>query len=129
MAPNSLLSVTCDDDDYSGNNQVATLFVGQMVKPGQYGERIDHFNVLRTLEDMYGLPYAGQSAAAAPITDIWGPAAPSNLAAAAVSDSQVNLTWADSSSNEDGFKVYASTGGASFIAIATVGPNVTTFTW
>jgi hypothetical protein len=45
--------------------------VGQMVKQGQYSEHITQFNVVRTIEDMYGLPYAGQSAAASPITDIW----------------------------------------------------------
>jgi hypothetical protein len=42
-----------------------------MVRPGRYAQRIDHFNVLRTLEDMYGLPALGKSANAAPITDIW----------------------------------------------------------
>jgi hypothetical protein len=42
-----------------------------MVNTGQYAEPINHFNVLRTIEDMYGLPYAGASATAAPITDIW----------------------------------------------------------
>ena len=55
---NSLLIVTFDEDD-NGNNQIATMFDGQMVKPGQYGEYLDHFGVLRTIEDMYGLPYAG----------------------------------------------------------------------
>ncbi len=42
-----------------------------MVMPGQYGELINHFNVLRTAEDMYGLPALGLSAAASPITDVW----------------------------------------------------------
>jgi hypothetical protein len=70
-ANNSLLIVTWDEDDGSQNNQVATLFVGQMVQPGQYNEQINHFNVLRTIEDMYGLSYVGQSANVSPITDIW----------------------------------------------------------
>src|SRR5205814_474192 len=78
---NSLLVVTWDEDDGSAANPVATVIVGQDVKPGQYGERIDHFSVLRTIEDMYGLAYAGQSAGANPVTDIWTPAAPSGLAA------------------------------------------------
>ncbi len=68
---NSLLIVTFDEDDYYGTNQVVTFFEGEMVKPGQYSERITHYNVLRTLEAMYGLPHAGQAAHVATITDIW----------------------------------------------------------
>ncbi|MDQ2807275.1 MAG: S-layer homology domain-containing protein [Chloroflexota bacterium] len=71
QAHNSLLIVTWDEDDFSSSNQVATIFYGPMVLTGQYGELINHFNVLRTLEDMYGLPALGQSAGATPITDVW----------------------------------------------------------
>src|SRR5947207_9674491 len=67
---NSLLIMTFDEDS-SGNNQVATIFDGQMVKPGQYNEYLDHFGVLRTVEDMYGLPHAGASATATAISDIF----------------------------------------------------------
>jgi hypothetical protein len=70
-ANNSLLIVTWDENDSSSGNRIATIFVGQMVKPGSYNEAINHFSVLRTVEDMYGLPHAGASAAATPITDIW----------------------------------------------------------
>ena len=68
---NSLLIVTFDEDDSSESNQVLTLFAGPMVVPGSYSESINHFSVLRTVEDMYGLPYAGASATATPITDVW----------------------------------------------------------
>jgi hypothetical protein len=68
---NSLLVVTWDEDDRSAGNQIPTIFVGPMVQPGSYGQAINHFNVLRTLEDMYGLPAAGASATATPITSIW----------------------------------------------------------
>lgn len=68
---NSLLIVTWDEDDGSTANHVATLMVGQMVKPGSYSEAINHYSVLRTLEDLYGLPHAGSSASAQPITDCW----------------------------------------------------------
>ena len=64
---NSLLIVTFDEDDGSQANQIPTLFVGQMVGHAQYSETINHFDVLRTIEDMYGLPYAGASAGATPI--------------------------------------------------------------
>ncbi|MGA9173593.1 MAG: alkaline phosphatase family protein [Thermoactinomyces sp.] len=68
---NSLLIVTWDEDDNTQNNQIPTIFIGPMVKPGNYSEKINHFNVLRTLEDMYGLSYVGKSSTATPITDIW----------------------------------------------------------
>jgi acid phosphatase len=68
---NSLLIVTFDEDNGTKANQIATIFVGPMVKPGQYNEKINHYNVLRTIEDMYGLGYLGKSASATPITDVW----------------------------------------------------------
>lgn len=71
MAHNSLLIVTWDEDDGSAGNRVATLFVGPMVKPGRSTQRINHYNVLRTIEEMLGLSYAGESAQARPITGVW----------------------------------------------------------
>jgi phospholipase C len=68
---NSLLIVTWDEDEGTSVNQIATIFVGPMVKMGQYNERINHYNVLRTIEDMYRLPHVGHSASAKPITDVW----------------------------------------------------------
>lgn len=68
---NSLLIVTWDEDDGSQNNQIPTIFVGPMVKVGQYSETINHYNVLRTLEDMYGLPAAHNSANVSAISDCW----------------------------------------------------------
>jgi phospholipase C len=70
-AHNSLLIVTWDEDDNSQNNQIPTLFVGAHVTPGNYTEHITHYNVLRTLEDAYGLAHLGNSATATPITDVW----------------------------------------------------------
>ena len=55
------------------------------------------------------------------------PAAPSSLTATAVSSSQVNLAWADGSSNEDGFKVERSTDNVTFTQVATTGINVLTY--
>jgi hypothetical protein len=37
----------------------------------QLPEKINHYNVLRTLEQAHGLPYVGSSATATPITDAW----------------------------------------------------------
>src|SRR5262249_31288811 len=68
---NSLLIVTWDEDDNSSSNQIPTIFIGPMVKQGQFTETINHFNVLRTLEDLYGLTHAGSASTATAISDVW----------------------------------------------------------
>ena len=72
-AHDSVLILTWDEDDYGGDNRIATIIAGAGVTAGKYGERIDHYSVLRTIEDMYGLGHAGHSASASPIVDIWEP--------------------------------------------------------
>ena len=61
---NSLFILTFDEDDESRclDNWIPTLFVGQMVKKGGYSFNINHLNILRTIEDMYGLEPVGKSA-------------------------------------------------------------------
>jgi hypothetical protein len=67
---NSLLITTFDeDDDDDTSNQIATILYGQMVQPGTVTQSINHYNVWRTIEDMYGLSDSG--AASAPITGVW----------------------------------------------------------
>ncbi len=78
---NSLLIVTWDEDDFTSANHIPTIFVGPMVRTGAYAESINHYRVLRTLEDMYHLPYAGASAQATPITDVWVGATPGTATA------------------------------------------------
>jgi len=41
-------------------NRIVTIFAGEHVKPG-YGanQGMTHFNILRTIEAMYGLPKSG----------------------------------------------------------------------
>lgn len=67
----SLLIVTFDEDDHTASNRILTLFFGPMVKPGKYTQTINHYNVLRTVEQMYKLPYLGNAATATPITNVW----------------------------------------------------------
>ncbi len=57
------------------------------------------------------------------------PGAPSNLTASALSRSQINLTWTDSSANESGFKIERCAGAncSNFAQIATVSANVKTY--
>lgn len=66
-AHHSLLVVTFDEDDGTAANHIPTFLVGPMVKPGRVSQRVDHYNVLRTLEDMYGLPPLGLAARAHPL--------------------------------------------------------------
>ncbi|MBV8799799.1 MAG: acid phosphatase [Alphaproteobacteria bacterium] len=68
---NSLLIVTWDEDDGGQGNHIATIFVGPMVKPGQYAEQINHYRLLRTIETMYGLAGLGNAAKEKPIKDVW----------------------------------------------------------
>jgi acid phosphatase len=77
---NSLLIVTWDEDGTlfeipalggGDGNKVPTIFYGAHVRRGTYGERITHYSILRTLEDMYGLAHAGLSGGAKPVTDVW----------------------------------------------------------
>ena len=68
---NSLFILTFDEDDNSVVNQIFTTFTGQDIKSGNYTQKITHYNVLRTIEDLYQLPYAGHSADSSFITDIW----------------------------------------------------------
>jgi hypothetical protein len=71
MTHNSLLIITWDEDNGSENNRVATLFIGSMVKPGRSAQRINHYNVLRTIEEMMGLSYLGDSIRAKTIAGVW----------------------------------------------------------
>lgn len=79
----------------------------------------------------YHLNYAGvrlqtfyANNATAPST----PIPPSALVATTVSNTQINLSWTQNSSNELGFKIERKTGsGGTYAEIATVGVNVTTY--
>jgi acid phosphatase len=68
---NSLLVVTFDESGPDPDNHIATFAVGQRVPAGPITERADHYRLLRTLEDLYGLPPLGHSAQAAAIGGLW----------------------------------------------------------
>ena len=71
LSNNSLLVVTWDEDDSASGNHIATIFYGPMVVPCPYGQTVNHYSVLRTLEDMFALPHDAGSATATSITNIW----------------------------------------------------------
>jgi hypothetical protein len=68
---NSLLIVTFDEDGGSKDNHIATIVAGAGVQQTSSDQRVDHYGLLRTLEDMYGLPPLGAAAHAGPVTGIW----------------------------------------------------------
>ena len=67
-ANNGLLILTFDEGDNDPNNHIVTIMAGPMVKPGTYTQAINHYSVLRLIEDNFGVPLLGNSANAAPIT-------------------------------------------------------------
>jgi acid phosphatase len=68
---NSLFVLTFDETDHKADKNIPTIFVGQQVRRGTYADTFNHYNLLRTIEDMYGLAHLGNAATAAPITDAW----------------------------------------------------------
>jgi len=68
---NSVLILTFDEDNRLSGNKIPTLFYGAHVKVGNYTTQYNHYNLLRTIEDMYGTTHAGNAASAAPITEAW----------------------------------------------------------
>jgi hypothetical protein len=68
---NSLLIVTWDEDDFAKANHIPLILVGPMIQSGKYAETINHYNVLRAIEDVYNLPLLGDSKLAKPLTSVW----------------------------------------------------------
>lgn len=68
----SLLVVTWDEDDRSESNRIPTIAVGAHVRPGRVAERIDHYRLLRTIEDAFQVPPLGRAARATPISRLDG---------------------------------------------------------
>ncbi len=70
---NSALVVTWDEDDSDDDvNHIPTVIVGAHVKQGYTStKRGDLYSLLRTLEDMHGLPALGSAADRDPLTDVW----------------------------------------------------------
>jgi|HubBroStandDraft_4_1064222.scaffolds.fasta_scaffold00006_5 hypothetical protein len=68
-----LLILTWDeaDPDSNGQNQIATLLIGPMVKPGKYAQKITHYSTLRTIEDIDGVACTASACQASDIKKIW----------------------------------------------------------
>ncbi|UCI07365.1 alkaline phosphatase family protein [Mesorhizobium sp. B1-1-8] len=68
---NSLLIVTFDEDDYGFENHIFTVLYGAGVKPGRYAERIDHYTLLRTIENIEGAAPLGTTVVRKAIGSGW----------------------------------------------------------
>jgi acid phosphatase len=66
---NGVLILTFDENDGTAGNQIATILAGN-VNAGQYSQNINHYNVLRTIEDVFGVPALGNAASATPIQGV-----------------------------------------------------------
>jgi hypothetical protein len=74
---NSLLVVTWDENDLSEtSNQVATILYGADVVPGQYNTPYNHYNLLSTITQSFGLNGPNNAANATPITEVFGQSPP-----------------------------------------------------
>jgi acid phosphatase len=68
----SLLVVTFDEDEQAEGNRIPTVLAGAHVRSGlRSAERIDHYTLLRTVEDAFGTAHAGRSAAVPPVSNVW----------------------------------------------------------
>lgn len=68
---NSLFILTYDEDKGTKDNRILTIFEGEMVNAGKFNEQINHYNVLRTIENMYSLKPSGSARAKIITDDVW----------------------------------------------------------
>lgn len=68
---NSLFILTWDEDDFTKSNHIPLIVIGDHVKKITYTNKINHFNILSTIEAMYHLPYLDKTDRATPLTEIW----------------------------------------------------------
>lgn len=77
---------------------------------------------------VYAYNADGSSGLSNPISVLLPFLAPGSLSAQAISSAQVNLSWADNSGVETGFRIERKVGNGAFITLVNVGKDVTTFT-
>lgn len=68
----TILISTFDESGASAKNLIYTSIFGGVVRPGAYGDEVNHYSLLRLVEDNWGLGNLGRSDANAPeIPAIW----------------------------------------------------------
>jgi Phosphoesterase family/Calcineurin-like phosphoesterase len=95
-AGNTAIFITWDEDENAGkNNQVPTIVVSPYTSAVKVSTAFNHYSLLRTAEDLLGLPALGNAASAAPMESAFGlsgsppppPSPPSNTALPVISGS------------------------------------------
>jgi phosphatidylinositol-3-phosphatase len=61
MTHHSVLIVLWDEDDYSADNHVPMIWFGQGIQPSENAQRSNHYDLLHTLEDWFGLDDIGET--------------------------------------------------------------------
>ena len=69
-AHGSLLLVTWDEDENTTANHIATFAVGAGVTASTWTKRADHYTLLATLEDAFGVPRLGKAASRSAIAPL-----------------------------------------------------------
>jgi hypothetical protein len=72
-AKGTLVIITFDESEYFDKTErIYTVFLGDMVKPGEITKTYTHYSVLRTIEDNFGLPPLNSGDGnAEPIAEVW----------------------------------------------------------
>jgi hypothetical protein len=71
MTHNSLLVITFDENEGGVGTEIPTVLVGGVIRPGNYAEPMNHYTLLRTLEEAYGLPVLANAGQVAGLRTIW----------------------------------------------------------
>jgi len=68
----SLLLIVWDEDDHSSGNQVPLIAVGSRVRAGYFSSTsANHYSLLRTIEDSWGLAPLALENSSAPMSDLF----------------------------------------------------------
>lgn len=72
-ANDGLLILTWDeaDPDASGTNQIATLLIGPMIKPGKYNQNVNHYSILHTIETLTKVKCTANACSAPIVKKVW----------------------------------------------------------
>lgn len=60
-ANNTLVIIVWDEDDYSSSNNVPMFFCGGLVAGGKCTAKLNHYDVLKTVEDIYKISLCGSA--------------------------------------------------------------------